>query len=69
MKHAKNLTFGDTFEGMQFAYFAHTMSAGLVTIVGTVTGKRLTKTGRVHLTVDSQKWSNGPCSPTSLLQE
>ena len=58
MKHAKDLTFGDTFEGMQFQH---------ASVVRTVTRKRLTKTGRVALTVDGKQWSNAPCSPSSKL--
>tara|TARA_R110000772_G_scaffold31234_2_gene77185 strand:+ start:803 stop:985 length:183 start_codon:yes stop_codon:yes gene_type:complete len=58
MKNAKDLTFGDTFEGMQFDH---------ASVVRTVTGKRLTKTGRVALTVDGKKWSNAPCRPSSAL--
>jgi hypothetical protein len=69
MMHAKNITFGDTFEGMQFEYSSWTLELGSCTAVGTVTQRRLTKSGRVNLTVDGKKWTNAPHSPTSTLQE
>jgi|TARA_R110000824_G_scaffold93709_2_gene226567 hypothetical protein len=69
MKHAKRLAFSDTFVGMQFLYASWTLADGSCDAVGTVTERRLTKSGRVALTVDGKKWTNAPHSPASPLQE
>lgn len=73
LKHAKNITAGELYIGMQFKHDSRVKADGTwedCEQVSTVTNIRVTKSGRIGFTYDNRKdeWSYLPMKPTTILQ-
>ena len=68
MKHASQITYGEAYIGLRFEFSEYTYNEGDVISVGIVDDVRVTKTGRIQLTVNGAAWSHKPCSINKTLQ-